>query len=208
MVLDRQLTPGMTCLDFGCGDGRGAGTYISQKGCRYVGADISVGALRKAQAGGLRVCQVRDPNGIPFRSGAFDAVICLEVLEHLFRPDLALAEFGRVLRPQGVLIVTVPNAAYWHRRAELAVMGRWNPYGDDRSITEPWRDPHIRFLTNRSLRNVITRAGFDNVSIGGHGGGIPWLRHRSTLVEGAYRALEKHWPAMLSSNLIAVAHRI
>src|SRR5438105_1702869 len=136
-VLDRWLNSGMTCLDFGCGDGHGAGTYISQMGCGYVGADISLGALRKARAGALRVCQVRDPDQLPFRSGAFDAVVCLEVLEHLFRPDLALAEFGRILRPDGVLIVTVPNAAYWHRRAELALMGRWNPYGDDRSTTEP-----------------------------------------------------------------------
>jgi len=206
-VLDSRLTPGMRCLDFGCGDGHGAGTYINQKGCRYVGIDISFGALRKAQSNGLHVCQVRDPNGLPFRSGAFDAVVCLEVLEHLFRPDLALAEFRRVLRPSGVLIVTVPNAAYWHRRVELAVMGRWNPYGDNRSITEPWRDPHIRFLTKNALRNVIKQAGFDKVSIGGHGGGIPWLRHRSSLVERTYRGLEKHWPAMLASNLIAVAYR-
>lgn len=195
----------MTCLDFGCGDGLGAGAHISRMGCRYVGADISIGALHKAKAKGLLVCQTGDPNNLPFQTGAFDAIVCLEVLEHLFRPDLALAEFKRVLRSGGVLIVTVPNAAYWHRRAELAVLGRWNPYGDDRSITEPWRDPHIRFLTRKTLLNVIKRAGFGKVSVGGHGGGIPWLRHRSAVVDKSYRVLEKHWPALLASNLTAVA---
>lgn len=45
--------------------------------------------------------------GLP--AGSFDRIICTEVLEHTIDPDVILAEIARLLRPDGVAVITVPN---------------------------------------------------------------------------------------------------
>ncbi|MFA9479734.1 class I SAM-dependent methyltransferase [Phycisphaerales bacterium AB-hyl4] len=47
--------------------------------------------------------------GLPYEDGAFDIVICEQVLEHLHRADFVLSEIGRVLRPGGIAILGVPS---------------------------------------------------------------------------------------------------
>jgi hypothetical protein len=51
-------------------------------------------------------------------------------------------------------------------------MARWNARGDDRSVSEPWRDPHIRFFTRRALQRMLTEAGSDEITVGGDGAGF------------------------------------
>ncbi len=86
------------------------------------------------------------------------------------KAQLVAAEIFRVLRPGGVLLATVPNVAYRRGRAELALLGRFDPYGDDRSVVQPWRDPHIRFFTIGSLRRILQMTGDSPITISGHGG--------------------------------------
>lgn len=47
--------------------------------------------------------------GIPFSDGFFDAAICLETLEHVFEEEKTLFELGRVLKPGGRLVLSVPH---------------------------------------------------------------------------------------------------
>jgi ubiquinone/menaquinone biosynthesis C-methylase UbiE/uncharacterized protein YbaR (Trm112 family) len=80
-------------------------------GGRIVGLDLSRGMLRQARAK-LAPYQDwaslvwQDASDLPFDSGTFDAVTCLESLEFLPKPQEALAEMVRVLAPGGVLFVT------------------------------------------------------------------------------------------------------
>jgi 2-polyprenyl-6-hydroxyphenyl methylase/3-demethylubiquinone-9 3-methyltransferase len=161
-----------TCLDVGCGDGRSIGLWLRDNGRRYIGVDVSQLAVQKAKLLGLNVLQINDANSLPFESDTFDVVLCIEVLEHLFAPQVAAAEILRILRPSGVFLATVPNVTYWRRRMELALLGRWNPVGDKLSVQEPWRDPHIRFFTSSALHRMLSRAGFVDVRIGGHYGSL------------------------------------
>jgi SAM-dependent methyltransferase len=210
-LLRGSIEPGWNCLDFGCGDGHTSGPWLVEHGCRYVGVDISETAVRSARQAGLEAHVIPDTSSLPFASGSFDAVLAVEVLEHLFDPRAAVLEMFRVLRGDGLLLATVPNVAYWRRRLDLALLGRWNPLGDDLSVREPWRDPHIRFFNAGALKRMLLSVGFSPVEVGGHEGSfvrdIPWVgparwpREPSRL----YQRAEKALPSLLGNRLNAVA---
>jgi methionine biosynthesis protein MetW len=211
-IVQSRVPAGAFALDLGCGNGRAGGPLLLSRGATYVGVDISRTAVAAARDLGLDARIVEDASILPFESGAFDFVLCLEVLEHLFRPDRAAAEMARVLRPAGTALITVPNVAYWRRRADLAMLGRWNPTGDDKSVQAPWRDPHIRFFQLSALRRMLEQSGFDGVDIGGDGGAVlrdlPALRHIGRGgVSKLYERLEGIAPALFGLRLLAVATR-
>ena len=69
----------------------------------------------------------KDP--IPFEDKSFDLVICAEVLEHLIQsPAFMVCEISRVLKDDGLLMLTTPNGLYWHHIYKLAVFGAWEQY--------------------------------------------------------------------------------
>jgi SAM-dependent methyltransferase len=163
---------------------------------------------------------IEDASILPFADESFDVVTCLEVFEHLFAPHIAAAEIHRVLRPKGALVATVPNAAYWRRRIDLLVLGRLNPLGDAESVDAPWRDPHLRFFSRAAFGRMLRGAGFDEVSVSGHGGtllgDVPGLRrlgrrrgwrHAEWRGNGLYSALERAAPGALAYRLHATARK-
>jgi SAM-dependent methyltransferase len=166
-VLAEHLPATGSVLDLGCGDGRTIGTWIHDRVGRYTGVDVSGTAIERARGLGLDAHRIEDASRLPFDDASFDAVVCLEVLEHLFAPHEAAAEARRVLRPGGVFLATVPNVAYWRWRRDMALRGIWNPYGDEHSVDAPWRDPHIRFFTVGALERMLQRAGYASIQVGG-----------------------------------------
>ena len=170
-LFEEWIPEGASCLDLGCGDGRTSGLWLTSHGRGYEGVDVSERAIEEARTLGLNAWRIDDAAILPVPDASYDAVICVEVLEHLFSPLETVNEIARVLRRGGVLIVTVPNVAYWRRRLDLVLLGRWNPLGDARSVPEPWRDPHLRFFNPGSVRGLISAAGLTPVVVGGHAGG-------------------------------------
>lgn len=204
--LEGSVDSSMSVLDVGCGDGRGPARILNQRAGSYIGVDVSRPAVERAQAAGIDVRLIEDASTLPFDDATFDAVVSVEVLEHLFAPHAAAAEFARVLKPGGRFFGTVPNTAYWRRRVELAMFGRFNPIGDDESSAKPWRDPHIRFFTKRTLSDMFASAGFEVDEIGGHEGSllpeIPGIRRWSRPGPSTiYGALERSWPALFALRL-------
>ncbi|HYA50704.1 MAG TPA: class I SAM-dependent methyltransferase, partial [Streptosporangiaceae bacterium] len=112
--------PGDRLLDLGCGGGRHA-YEAYRRGADVVACDTDEGELRSVvsmtaamqEAGEAPATAHSQPvagdgTALPFGSEAFDRVIAAEVLEHIGDDQRALHEIARVLRPGGLLAVTVP----------------------------------------------------------------------------------------------------
>jgi SAM-dependent methyltransferase len=139
LVRRLELPPGAEILDAGCGSGRNMvdlTRYGSVTGLEI--ADASVHWARNRGIGEVVQGSIADA---PFPDGRFDFAVCLDVLEHIADDVGALRELRRVVRPGGMLLVTVP--AYQSLWSEHDVINH-----------------HKRRYTRRSLSAVATDAGW------------------------------------------------
>jgi SAM-dependent methyltransferase len=137
---------------------------------------------------------VRHAQRIPFEDGQFDVVVGSGVLEHAAMDFESLKELYRVLKPQGVLVLTfLPNK--WSL-SELAA----------RALHLP---AHLRRYRPAQVRSMLLHSGFEPLETGYHQF-LP--AHRAQRLLGPLKrcngALERFWPLrVLSSNLFAVSRK-
>jgi 2-polyprenyl-6-hydroxyphenyl methylase/3-demethylubiquinone-9 3-methyltransferase len=98
---------GRRILDLGCGKGRFARRLV-EEGAEVVGIDVSAAMLRDSI--GIRTARAT-ARRLPFAAATFDAVVAIEVFEHLPEIASALGEARRLLRPGGTLVIIDKNAA-------------------------------------------------------------------------------------------------
>lgn len=155
----------MLILDLPCGRGFYINMfrYVSQ--CHLVGADLDWDVVLKAKhnVGHLDDVDIQGVNiyQMPYADNTFDAVILSEVLEHLDDDQQALKEAYRVLKPNGVLAVTVPHANYpflWDpiNKTLETLFNRHIQHGVLAGI---WAN-HVRLYQPEQLRDVVLSAGF------------------------------------------------
>jgi ubiquinone/menaquinone biosynthesis C-methylase UbiE len=116
-----DLTDRASILDAGCGPGNLV-PELARRGCRVYALDASPNMLRLARSNATRFHNVTYHAGnieaLPFADESFDLVCSAGVIEYLERCDRAVAEFHRVLRPGGRLILPTTNViapAHWLR---------------------------------------------------------------------------------------------
>ncbi|MAG34927.1 MAG: hypothetical protein CL878_01550 [Dehalococcoidia bacterium] len=136
---------GQHIVDMGCGDGAVAAALASH-GAATVAVDISHeqlrdGASRSRELGVAVTPLVGDALRMPVPTRSADIVICNDVLEHVADPEQCLAEARRILKPAGVLYLSVPN--------------RW-------SLLNVWTDPHyglpiVAALPRQFAAPLVTR---------------------------------------------------
>jgi ubiquinone/menaquinone biosynthesis C-methylase UbiE len=101
-------------LDAACGEGYGT-AMLAYSAASVEGVDVSAQAVGHAQQryGHLQGVgfQVADCTSLPYGDNEFDRVVSFETLEHLAEQDQLLAEFRRVLKPDGCLILSSPDKA-------------------------------------------------------------------------------------------------
>lgn len=114
----RQIPEGCRILDAGAGElaqKRFCGhlNYVSQDFAQYDGTGNGKG-FHSGTWDQRKLDIVCDITSIPEATASFDAILCVEVFEHLPQPVLAVKEFARLLKPEGVLILTTPFCCLTH----------------------------------------------------------------------------------------------
>lgn len=97
---------------------------------------------------------------LPLPDASFDLVMATEVLEHMMYPEMILAEAYRLLKPDGKLLITVPNVASLEKRASLLLGSGRDTLGICGIVYEHAND-HIRWFTFRALKHLLERTGFE-----------------------------------------------
>jgi SAM-dependent methyltransferase len=106
----KLLAPGSRVLDAGAGQGRFKPEFLHT---RYVGVDLAVGDPTWDYSNLDAICDLQH---LPFSSGVFNAILCIQVLEHIQNPLDVLRELERVLQPDGLLFLSVPQSWPQHQK--------------------------------------------------------------------------------------------
>ena len=148
LLLGALPVDGEPWLDLGCGAGRFTGLAPA----RAIGVEVAQAALERARRNVPEAdFRLMDGDTIPVAHAAVGLVWCSEVLEHV--PDALglLQECRRVLRPEGLLLLTTPGFPWWRRTSR-----ELDPLGE-----------HLRFFTRRTLAVALEAAGFSEVAVEG-----------------------------------------
>ena len=114
----KKIPTGSRILDAGAGELRYKEfcehlNYVSQDFAQYNGEGDSKG-LQTGTWDQTKLDIISDITEIPELDDSFDAIMCVEVFEHLPDPTLAIKEFARLLKSGGTLIITAPFCSLTH----------------------------------------------------------------------------------------------
>jgi ubiquinone/menaquinone biosynthesis C-methylase UbiE len=161
-VLDHRLPghgDGRRLLDAGCGSGYTLQRY-ARRGFECVGLDAAPGMVGHARALNPTLdIRLGDVEQLPFQAGSFDYVVSIEVIRYLADPQHALREFHRVLRPDGLALVTA--------MPPLTLTGYpiLNQLTSRRQITS-FSKVRQYFHRVRTLERLFQESGFRRVEVG------------------------------------------
>ncbi len=147
----RKSKPYGKLLDVGCG--KGFFMEIAQEFYTTYGVDISKYAIKKAkqrlQNSNL---EIGSATTLSFGHQKFDILVCFDLLEHIERPMLTINECHRVLKPDGLLVLSVPNK----KSVGIALKGKnWFGYRDS---------THISILSEEEWFAILKKGRFRVIS--------------------------------------------
>ena len=158
-----RVGPGVRVLDVATGPGYVAGA-AAQRGARVVGIDFSAAMLAEARRHHPAIeFQAGDAEALPFPDASFDAVVMSFGLLHLGRPDQALAEAHRVLRPGGRIGFTV-----WAKPEQAVAFGivlRAIERNGRLDVPLPPGPPFFRFSDPEESRRSLLGVGFQTPEV-------------------------------------------
>jgi SAM-dependent methyltransferase len=152
---------GHKILDVGCGQKPYASLFDSSA---YVGLEFDTPANRAKGVADVYY----DGGGFPFPAQEFDAVICSQVLEHVFNPGEFLTEVHRVLRDGGKLLLTVPFV--WDEHEQPYDFARYSSFGIKYLLEQHGLDiiEHKKTLADVRVLFQLANAYFYKWLVGGN----------------------------------------
>lgn len=211
--IDLNLDKPVKILDVGCGIGA-LGYFLFKKNpnLKIFGIDISAAGIKTAKKNGV-IGKVADiEKKWPFQSKSFDLVFGQEIIEHLVDTDIFIKESSRVLKKDGLLVITTPNLGAWYNRillllgfqpffTEVSTIDKTLGISFTRKLTKV-REPlgHLRVFTLRALKDLLKLHKFKPVTVkGGKAFFLPRFIH-------PFDELMSNFPS-LSSDLIVISKK-
>lgn len=132
---------GIRVVDIGCAQGNLVQGF-ADCGCEAMGVDVSEEVISAARRRGLKVYHGRYED-IPFPDSYFDLIVSCQTFEHMAGLKEICTQIRKTLKPNGVLIITVPNDIEGYRQKFFRKI--W------------WMIPpmHIRYFTTKNLKNIF-----------------------------------------------------
>lgn len=184
------IVAGLRVLEVGCGEGYGT-AMLAGSAASIVGVDYDALTATHAAATYPRAAFVRgNLAALPFADGSFDALVTLQVIEHVWNHREFVAECLRVLRPGGVLVVTTPNRLTFSPGSDVPL----NPF-------------HTKEFTAAELAQLLARGGFEVTDVFGlHAGPrlVALDEQYENFVDAQIAAPPSEWPAALASDVARV----
>lgn len=145
-----------TCiLEVGCGEGN-FGVSLKKEGVTVWGVEYSAEEARVAETKLDRVLSgdiLMNMDKLP--DNHFDVIVCNDVLEHLTDPYIVLEKFKDKLKPDGVVISSIPNIRFFRTLFDFVVRKNWD-YTDNGIMDKT----HYRFFTVNSIRKMYENLGY------------------------------------------------
>jgi ubiquinone/menaquinone biosynthesis C-methylase UbiE len=183
-------------LDIGCGDGAFV-ILARRKYASCYGVDVSSVRIKRAtklleeehKLDGIHfsVCDVDE--GLPFSDSFFDVVTVIAVLEHVLNPPNLLGEIHRILKPEGILILQVPNIAWIPHRIQL-LAGRL-PTSGGVYLGADWE--HLHHFTKSVLSHLLRSMRFKTQII---------------TCSGVFAGIRRRWVSALGGDLIVKSSKL
>jgi len=185
-----QAAAGKMLLDLSSGDGD-TSEMLARQGYRVVATDYG---LQRPMNGVTRVAGVDLNSCLPFQSASFDAVDLIEVIEHIENQPQLIREIARVLKPNGLVLISTPNVLNVMSRVRFLftgfLRGRVRPA---HYTSKPGQAPNIYLLHFYELYYLLFHYDFEIIEL------------RKTQVKFAARFFTGlFWPFMWFFSLITV----
>ena len=188
------LAPNDVMLDLGCGEGRHCINAYLHENIISMGVDLSFRDLQTtmqkfepfaSMGQGKFYLQQVNADKLPFADASIDKIICSEVLEHIENYSIVLAEIYRVLKPNGLVAISVPR--YWPEKICWWLSDAYHQV----------QGGHIRIFKSKTLKQSLTNSGF-----------ILYKRHWAHALHVPYWWLKcLFWKSQDNSRLIKLYHR-
>lgn len=154
-------------LDVGCGTGRFCEDLVKD-GYDAYGIDASKirikHGLERYDNIMLKEYSIYDNYRFAFDDvDGFDAIVSMEVVEHLYSPEEFISRANAALRPGGVIVLSTPYHGYI-KNLVLAGTGKM-----DSHFTALWEGGHIKFWSKKTLGELLEKGGFKNIGFIGCG---------------------------------------
>ena len=154
-LLERIAADAKSVLEFGCGEGALGAALKQRQKCRVVGIEIDRDAAAKARK---RIDAVFEGDVLEIVSlihEEFDWIVGGDIVEHLAEPWSFLADLRRIAKPDGRLLLSLPNVANASIVADL-LRGRFDYVYMGLTCAG-----HLRFFTRQSIEDMLDIAGWD-----------------------------------------------